>query len=111
MKVVSIPRLSPLEQFAHWFHQDFFSQFSDVRVGAAVYLSQLSASERQYLNRALAAFLQKHAGKSEKGIRRAWINLGACAWPMRGSTRELLNSFLDEPVENRGGRHRPPRAK
>jgi hypothetical protein len=96
MKVVSAPRRqrSALENFARWFHQDFFVIFPEIHVGGAAYLSQLSRAQRRSLREELAAFLARHEGGSEKALRRARFKLGADAWPPRCSTRAELLTFM-----------------
>ncbi|WP_428380868.1 contact-dependent growth inhibition system immunity protein [Nevskia ramosa] len=85
---------SPLQQFAEWFHQDFDVMFKDIASGGEAYLSQLSAKERAAVAAALRHLLAQHPGKSEAGLRNAWLRLGAEYWPKRGSTRALLEGFL-----------------
>lgn len=94
------PKRSPLEQFARWFHQDFFLQFPDVETGGAEYLRSLRESEQHEVLLALEKFIAEHPGQSEKGLRNAWLKLGAEAWPSRGSTRAILQSFLS-PTPNK----------
>jgi hypothetical protein len=93
MKAVPIPQRSTLEQFAHWFHQDFFFQFPDVQSGAAAYLSQLNASQRRSLRDELSSFLLRMG--SEKSLRREWLKLGASAWPKRGDVRAELMAIIE----------------
>jgi hypothetical protein len=76
MKVVSVPRLSPLECFARSFHQDFALQFPDVQSGGTVMIEQLGSADRNLLSSELATFLANHEGSSEKALRRAWMKLG-----------------------------------
>jgi hypothetical protein len=94
MKVASVPRLSPLRDFAGWFHQGFGLQFPDVPSGCTVMIEQLSGAERKLLYSELAAFLASHEGRSEKVLRRAWMKLGVQHWPRRADTRSLLTGFL-----------------
>lgn len=94
MKVIPTPKLSPLEVFARWFHQDFFLLFPNVEAGGAEYLKQLKESERKDLLLALEALLAEHPGKSEKGLRNAWRKLGAQVCPPRGCTRAILQGFV-----------------
>jgi hypothetical protein len=104
MKIVSTPKLSPLEQFAHWFHQDFFLQFPDVQSGGAAYLKQLDETERRQVFAALELLLAEHPDASDKGLRNAWRRLGAVAWPTRGSTRTIFQGFIasmpNKPFKN-----------
>jgi hypothetical protein len=102
MKVVSSAKVSALEKFARWFHQDFFLHFSDVETGGARYLEQLSVSERQAVLLALQELLTEHRGESEKGLRNAWLKLGVQAWPRRDSTRAILQSFVAQSFGRAG---------
>jgi len=94
MKVASVPQHGALKEFARWFHQDFFLLFSDVQSGGAVFISNLSPSQRRSLHEELSAFLVSNEGSSEKALRRAWLKLGAQAWPTRGNTRGELVKFI-----------------
>jgi hypothetical protein len=94
MKVVSVPRRSPIERFAESFHQDFRLEFSDVLTGGTIGIEQLSSAERKLLCSELAKFLADHESSSEKALRRAWMKLGVQYWPRRGNTKSLLTDFL-----------------
>ena len=94
MKAAAAPQRSVLEQLARFFHQDFFVLFSDVQSGYAAYVSNLSPSQRRSLHEELSAFLTSHEGSSERALRRAWLNLGAQAWPTCGSIRAELLNFI-----------------
>ncbi|HEY4081752.1 MAG TPA: hypothetical protein VGM81_13755 [Burkholderiaceae bacterium] len=96
MKAIQSSRLTALEEFASWFHQDFFVLFPNVQSGAAEYLAQLTDSQRHLLLSQLGLFVQANGRASEKAIRRAWFKLGAQAWPARGDTKALLASFLEQ---------------
>ncbi len=80
MKAIETPKLTELEQFASWFHQDWHLFFPDFHQGAAMYVVSLSAARRAALRRELAAFLEEHAGSSSKAILNRWRKLGAQAW-------------------------------
>lgn len=90
----AIARQSPLQRFAAWFHQDFFVLFPDVASGGQAYLNQLDDAEREAVRAELQQLLAQYPGKSEAGLRNAWLRLGAEAWPRRVGTRALLESFL-----------------
>lgn len=85
---------SQLRRFAAWFHQDFFLLFPDVASGGQAYLRQLDDAEREAVRAELRQLLAQYPGKSEAGLRNAWLRLGAEAWPRRVGTRALLESFL-----------------
>ena len=68
--------------------------FPDIASGGHAYLVQLSPSEREAVFMELRQFLAQFPGKSEAGLRNAWLRLGVQSWPRQGSTRAILESFL-----------------
>jgi contact-dependent growth inhibition (CDI) system CdiI-like immunity protein len=73
-----------LERFASWFHQDFALAFSNADEGAKEYFRSLTSVRRQVLATELEDFLKAWAGREGRGLRNAWIRLGA-EWSARGS--------------------------
>jgi hypothetical protein len=69
-----------LKKFALWFHQDFEVLFNNTEVGANAYLKALTENEFNALSTEIAEFLKEHPGKDHKGLKNAWLRLGAQWW-------------------------------
>ncbi|MCU7845081.1 MAG: hypothetical protein KZQ93_14725 [Candidatus Thiodiazotropha sp. (ex Monitilora ramsayi)] len=69
-----------LKKFAQWFNQDFEILFESTEDGVNTYLNSLSESELNTLAIEIDQFLQEHPGKDCKGLKNAWIKLGAQWW-------------------------------
>ena len=69
-----------LKKFAQWFNQDFEILFNDTQAGANAYLNTLSIKDKQILSNEVTKLLQELPGKDHKGLKNAWIRLGAQWW-------------------------------
>lgn len=103
MRPIPNVSLSPMGQFALWFHQDFSLVFPglDIVGGARIYLKQLTATQAQALRGELAAFLNEHSEQPPGVLTRLWMKQGVQYWPRgfdTGSTIRLFVSILDEQL-------------
>ena len=71
---------SELVKFAKWFHQDFGVLFGSLEKGTNEYLSALSDSQKNELFKEIGEMLKKYPGKDHKGLKSAWLKLGAQWW-------------------------------
>lgn len=78
-----------LKKFAQWFNQDFEVLFDSTEDGVNAYLNSLSVSELNALAVEIDQFQKEHPGKDRKGLKNAWIKLGAQWW----SKHELPQIF------------------
>jgi len=69
-----------LNKFAVWFHQDFGLTFENVNIGVDVYLGQISPQSKYNLSCELDSLLAEFPGKDSKGLKNAWLRLGAQWW-------------------------------
>jgi hypothetical protein len=83
---------SELEHFAMWFHQDWSVLFPTFEESAAAYLRLLSIERKAALRRALAAYLNAHAGATRGELRRWWLKLGAQSVPR--DLKDALQRFV-----------------
>lgn len=67
-------------KFALWFHQDFGLTFKDVNTGVDLYLEQLTSQRKYNLSSELDSLLAEFPGKDSKGLKNAWLRLGAQWW-------------------------------
>ncbi len=80
-----------LKEFAIWFNQDFDLLHKDTESGVEAYLGSISNSRRNNLGKEITEFLKEHPGKDHKGLKNAWLRLGAQWW----SQNELPTIFKD----------------
>jgi len=71
---------SELQRFARWFHQDFGLMFNDVACGTEVYLASLSPEQKRRLLVEVGVLLESYPRKENKGLKSAWLKLGAQWW-------------------------------
>lgn len=69
-----------LPNFASWFHQDFGVIFDNFDDGVDRYIGGLSENRKAVLASELRELLNQYPGKSSKGLKNAWIRLGAQWW-------------------------------
>jgi hypothetical protein len=92
-KIVATQRPSELQQFAQWFHQDFFLMAPDLLTGTRMYLETLTADRKTMLADELGAFLVEH--RSPKVIRNSWRRLGAGIAPRGLDVPATFRAMLD----------------
>ena len=86
MRIVSSTVHRPcgsLIDFAMFFHQDFGIQFKRTEDGIDEYLSYLSKAQKTELKIAIEKFVESLPVRSQRGLKNAWIKLGACYWDKR----------------------------
>jgi hypothetical protein len=83
-----------LEALAHRFHQDFKVMGVDPDQWGKTFMKALSTGERHALRVELLKFLAAYPGASTKGIRHAWVRLGAEGWPRSANLRQTIESWI-----------------
>ena len=96
MKFIDNRKGSELERFARWFHQDFRMQYPEADEFAFEYFRSLSIQRRRALGAELGSLLEQWPGRNGKGLRNAWVRLGA-HWSERGpALRSRLSKWIEE---------------
>jgi hypothetical protein len=96
MKFIDNGKGSELERFARWFHQDFGVERPGVDEFALAYFRSLSVQRRRALGSELGALLKHWPGRNGRGLRNAWVRLGA-NWVERGpALRSRLSKWAEE---------------
>jgi hypothetical protein len=84
-----------LRGFARWFHQDTIVEFESYDVAADEYLGRIDRESRQQLAGALNELLSENPGRTGRGLRNAWLRLGAQAGPRPAAMRAWLERIRD----------------
>jgi hypothetical protein len=92
-----------LKKFAQWFHQDFEILFGSTEDGADKYLKALTAKQKKELLIDIEALLKEYPGKDHKGLKNAWLRLGAQWWHNQ-ELPLLLEKLLKYGGVHEGGR-------
>ena len=61
-----------------------------------MYVSGLSTTRRTALRTELEELLDEYSGKKGKGLRNAWLRLGAQWWDREADLRATLREWIDE---------------
>jgi hypothetical protein len=85
---------SPLHNLASWFHQDFNLMGIEPEEWGKEFIKSLSAEERRVLRVELQELQAAYPGKNGKGLRNAWIRLGAESWPRSANLREMIGVWV-----------------
>ena len=95
MRVVATSnKNSALADLASWFHQDFKLMGIEADQWGKEFIKPLSTGERRALRVELLELATAYPGKSGKGLRNAWIRLGAAGWPRSANLRETMDSWI-----------------
>jgi hypothetical protein len=95
MRVVDASiKKSTLAEFASSFHQDFALIGVDPHEWGNEFIKRLSSAQRSALRDELREFLAAYPGKSAKGVRNAWVRLGATGWSRAIDLRKTINSWV-----------------
>ncbi len=78
-----------LEKFASWFHQDFGVLFESIEEGTNAYLDTLPSRRKKELVAEIKKLLNDDSGKENKGLKNAWLRLGAQWWNREKSPKML----------------------
>ncbi len=87
---------SELEKFASWFHHDFGVIFENADEGVETYLGSLSPERKESLVKELGQLLRDFPGKENKGLKNAWLRLGAQWWDREKSPKILRDLAAKE---------------
>jgi len=87
-----------LEKFAKWFHQDFGVIFENCEVGTKEYLSSLDENRKKTLSNDISRLLKEYPGKNNKGLKNAWLRLGAQWWSEKESPLMLKKLASRNPL-------------
>lgn len=80
-----------IEKFASWFHQDYGLVFDQADDGVKAYLANLSDGRKRELAIEVSVLLKRYAGMDHKGLKNAWLRLGAQWW----SAKEIPEILID----------------
>jgi hypothetical protein len=94
--VASSKKTSPLANLASWFHQGFALMGIEPEQWGREFIKSLSAEQRRVLEVELLELVATYPGKSGKGLRNAWIRLGAGYWPRAANLRQTIESWVKE---------------
>jgi hypothetical protein len=85
---------SPLANLASWFHQDFKLMGIEPDQWGREFIKSLSAEQRRVLRVELQELEATYPGKGGKGLRNAWIRLGAQCWPRSANLRGIIEVWV-----------------
>jgi hypothetical protein len=83
-----------LANLASWFHQDFALMGIEPEDWGKEFIKSLSMEQTRVLRVELQELQTAYPGKSGKGLRNAWIRLGAAVWPRSANLRQAIESWL-----------------
>jgi hypothetical protein len=86
---------STLVELASWFHQDFALMEVNPDQWGKEFIKPLSRAKKRALRDELREFSAAFSGKRPKGIRNAWVRLGANGWPDATDLRTTINSWIE----------------
>jgi hypothetical protein len=86
---------TPVQGLATWFHQDFALMGVEPGEWGKTFMRSLSAEQRRVLRVELLELKAAYLGKSDKGLRNAWIRLGAALWPRGVDLRQAIDSWVE----------------
>jgi hypothetical protein len=92
--VATSRKKSVVARLASWFHQDFRLMGMDPDHWGIEFLKSLTPNERRVLRVELQQLLGTFPGKSTKGLRNAWVRLGAESWPRNVNLRSAIDSWV-----------------
>jgi hypothetical protein len=85
---------SALAELASSFNQDFALIGMHPYQWGNEFIKRLSSAQRSALRDELLDFSAAHPGKSAKGVRNAWVRLGATGWPHAIDLRKTITSWV-----------------
>jgi hypothetical protein len=92
--VATTSKQSALANLASSFHQDFILTGVAPEQWGKQFIKRLSIGQRRVLRVELLEFLGTYPGASAKGIRNAWVGLGADGWPRSANLRETMALWI-----------------
>lgn len=87
---------TPVQGLASWFHQDFALMGVEPGEWGKTLMKSLSAEQRRVLRVELLELKAAYLGKSDKGLRNAWIRLGAAGWSSSTDLRQTIDVWIEE---------------
>jgi hypothetical protein len=85
---------SELERFVKIFHQDFGLMNCAPDEMAHGFFRSLSSKEKASLRKELIELLNENPGKKQKGLRNAWLRLGAQCWDRKLNLRLSIENWI-----------------
>jgi hypothetical protein len=92
--VAASNKKSPLANLASWFHQDFALMGIEPEEWGREFIKSLSADQRRTLKVELLDLGAAYPGKSGKGLRNAWIRLGAAWCPRAAKVQDMIEVWV-----------------
>jgi hypothetical protein len=86
---------SPLRSLASGFHQDLELMGIEPEEWGREFIKSLSSDQRCNLKLESLELAAAHPGKSGKGLRNAWIRLGAQSWPKSADLRGIIQLWVE----------------
>jgi len=80
-----------ISKFASWFHQDYGVLYKNPEIGVDDYLNTLTQDQQQKLFLEINDLLKEFHGKDHKGLKNAWLRLGAQWWNKEQMPKILNN--------------------
>jgi hypothetical protein len=93
--VAAAKKNSPLANLASWFHQDFKLIGIEPEDWGKEFIKSLSMGQRRALKVELLDLAAAYPGKSGKGLRNAWIRLGAQCWPRSADLGRMIVAWVE----------------
>jgi len=92
--IASRNKHSPVANLASWFHQDFELMGMEPEEWGKEFIKPLTADHRRTLRVELLELAATYPGKNGKGLRNAWIRLGAQWCPRPAKVREMMEVWV-----------------
>jgi hypothetical protein len=83
-----------LKRFVRIFHQDFGLLNCDADEMALGFFRSLSIEEKASLKKDFLELLDEYPGKKQKGLRNAWLRLGAQWWDRKLDLRQSIEDWI-----------------
>lgn len=83
-----------LKRFVRFFHQDFGLLNCDPDEIALGFFRLLSIEEKVSLKKGFLELLDENPGKKQKGLRKAWLRLGAQWWDRKLDLRKSIEDWI-----------------
>src|SRR5258708_11449716 len=96
--VAASNKTSPIANLASLFHQDLKLMGMEPEEWGREFIRALSADQRRTLLTELLDLKAAYPGKSGKGLRNAWIRLGAQWCPRAAKVREIIELLVEALV-------------
>ena len=88
--------ISEIHRLARLFHQDFDLMGLSIDDAVIEFLNSLSRLELVSLRKDLQNLIDENPGEKQKGLRKAWLRLGAQWWDNRKDLRASITHWINE---------------